>query len=528
MVFTLHRYILRELLKVFVLAATALTLMLSLGSLLRPLQDFGVSPGQVIRLLGYLLPITLTFVLPIAALFAASLVYGRFASDNELDACRASGISLWTMIYPGLVLAILVAITTLLLSFYVMPNYVHRAEKAIKADAKQILFRNLQRKGSYELPGRSHTVYRIHADDVHPEKNELVGVIVVETKNSLTTKIITSKRAEVIIEPHKHFNQVRVVAYDAYEFDEQTQAHSEAIPIEAELGSMLSDKIKFKEISEMKKIRSDPMQFDPIARLANQTYLQLIAELLAKDIAGKLAAGSQIQLRGSKYTVRFLADSCKANKNAHVELVGNVVVHEYEEIKKTAQPDFTYKSSRAILELQNSPSGPFLEMVVANTPEWTRSDGTKGWSNQHIIRDIALPMSIGQKISPDILKTISAMPTLLGQPSPDLQDLNVRLNRAIKIALSDIDIEINSRLVFGIGCIALILIGTGLGIILKGGHMLTAFGASSIPAAILIVCIMMGKNLADAFGYIGILLMWSSLAILMVMMAFVYRKLLRN
>ena len=106
MVFTLHRYVLRELLKVFALAALALTLMLSLGSLLRPLQDYGVGPEQVIRLLGYFLPITLTFVLPIAALFAASLVYGRFASDNELDACRASGIGLWTLIYPGLVLGL--------------------------------------------------------------------------------------------------------------------------------------------------------------------------------------------------------------------------------------------------------------------------------------------------------------------------------------------------------------------------------------------------------------------------------------
>ena len=53
------------------------------------------------------------------------------------------------------------------------------------------------------------------------------------------------------------------------------------LPIGAELGSLLTDKIKFKEISEMKRIRSDPMQFDPISRLANQTYLQLIAELLA-------------------------------------------------------------------------------------------------------------------------------------------------------------------------------------------------------------------------------------------------------
>ena len=147
MVFTLHRYIFRELFKVFVFAAVALTLILSLGSILRPVQEYGVGPRQVVHLMGYFLPITLTFVLPMAALFASALVYGRFASDNELDACKASGISPLTLVYPGLALAIMVATANLILSFHMMPYFVHLAEKSLKADAKQILFRNIQRRG---------------------------------------------------------------------------------------------------------------------------------------------------------------------------------------------------------------------------------------------------------------------------------------------------------------------------------------------------------------------------------------------
>jgi lipopolysaccharide export system permease protein len=152
MVFTLHRYLFRELFRVFALAAIALTLILSLGSILRPVQEYGVGPGQVIHLMGYFLPITLTFVLPMAALFAGALVYGRFAGDNELDACRASGISLLTMVYPGLALAVIVAVANLLLSFHVMPAFVHLAENSLKNNAKQILFRNIQRNRYYELP----------------------------------------------------------------------------------------------------------------------------------------------------------------------------------------------------------------------------------------------------------------------------------------------------------------------------------------------------------------------------------------
>ena len=82
MVFTLHRYIFRELARIFILTTFALTLILSLGLIIEPIQKFGVGPRQVIHLLGFFLPVTLTFVLPIAALFAATLAYGRLAGDN--------------------------------------------------------------------------------------------------------------------------------------------------------------------------------------------------------------------------------------------------------------------------------------------------------------------------------------------------------------------------------------------------------------------------------------------------------------
>ena len=95
----------------------------------------------------------------------------------------------------------------------------------------------------------------------------------------------------------------------------------------------------------------------------------------------------------------------------------------------------------------------------------------------------------------------------------------------------EIDAEIHSRLVFGIGCVFLIIIGIGLGIIKKGGHMLSAFGVSSVPAAMLIVFIMMGKNITKNSGSLascGILLMWAGLALLCLLAAGIYYKLAKN
>jgi len=53
--------------------------------------------------------------LPVAALFATTMVYGRLAADNELTACRAAGISFFAIAWPALVLGFTVALSSLFL-----------------------------------------------------------------------------------------------------------------------------------------------------------------------------------------------------------------------------------------------------------------------------------------------------------------------------------------------------------------------------------------------------------------------------
>ena len=97
--------------------------------------------------------------------------------------------------------------------------------------------------------------------------------------------------------------------------------------------------------------------------------------------------------------------------------------------------------------------------------------------------------------------------------------------------MAEIASELHSRLVFGIGCVPMILIGIGLGVIRRGGHLLSAFAASCVPAAVLIVCIMAGKNITENLGsqgVSGIVLMWTGLGFLLLLAAVIYHKLLKN
>jgi len=535
MIFTLHRYIFRELFKVFALSAVALTLMLSLGSVLRPIQEFGAGPRQVLYLIVYFLPITLTFVLPMAALFAASLVYGRFAADNELDACRASGVSLLTLVYPGLSMAIMVAVANLILSFYVMPVFIHRAEKTLRADAKQILFRNIRRTGYYKMPPDDR--YRVYADLVDVRNDLLLGVVITELKDNKIKSLITAKSARVYFDPHERFNEVRITAYDVYQMGLEGEGgfYFEKLPVTAEFGSLLADNIKFKKVDEMKKIRAEPIRFYPVARLARQTCGQFTAELLVEDIASGIDAepNKPYSLHSDTKRIEFIAAEATLSEERQVELAGPVSVAEYD--TTTGQLLRRLQALRARLHMEGDELAPTLTMELDN-PTWRQLGGEEGMAATRLrIRGLILPESVTARFRTknvlEAIRTDTVNAALANGPSSQLTALQERLKVCIAKTLVEIKAEIHSRLVFGIGCVAMIMVGIGLGIMFKDGHLLSAFGASSVPAALLIICIMAGKNVTKNPGVrinVGLLLMWGGLTLLCLLVAQIYRRLLKN
>lgn len=519
------------------LAAVALTVILSLGSILRPVQEYGVGPRQVVHLMGYFLPITLTFVLPMAALFASALVYGRLTSDNELDACRASGISLLTLVYPGFFLAIIVAIANLLLSFHVMPAFVRLAEKSLKADAKQILFRNIQRRRYYKLPPDDR--YLIYADKANPQNDALSGVVVVELKDNGIRKIITTESAKVSFKQAEKFNEVQIIAYRANQMGAEDEGGAELLRLTTEFGSLLGDDIKFKKIDEMKRIQADLMQFYPIKKLARDTYAQLTTELLAQDIKTRMADSSNsfYELLGEPNSVKFTAGQCSLKDEEEVELSDEVVVIEYDTDSK--RPLCTLRCAKASLHIEGDKLAPTLTMDI----DKARVEGSEELRMRDIVRGLITPMAVEEKankfktekngsLSLRVEKLASELFELTGlQPGPQLAKLQNELKRKIRKTLVQIKAETHSRLVFGIGCISMILIGIGLGIIKKGGHLLGAFGASCVPAAVLIVCIMSGKHVTENLGsqnVSGIALMWAGLAFLSLLAVVMYCRLLKH
>ena len=80
------RYVLSQLLAVFLIAISAITTVMLLFVIIRELHLQGLQFSQITELLPYILPDALRFAIPATSLFTACLVFGRLASSNEIIA----------------------------------------------------------------------------------------------------------------------------------------------------------------------------------------------------------------------------------------------------------------------------------------------------------------------------------------------------------------------------------------------------------------------------------------------------------
>lgn len=108
---TLHKYLIREILVSLVMTVAVFTFVVLLFNVLKEILPFLVS-GEVslwlvLKAVGLLIPFACVYALPMGFITAALLVFGRVSADQELTAARASGISLFSLISPILLLSLL-------------------------------------------------------------------------------------------------------------------------------------------------------------------------------------------------------------------------------------------------------------------------------------------------------------------------------------------------------------------------------------------------------------------------------------
>lgn len=206
----LRNYFLKEFIGPLFLSLGVLTFVMMLGNLVK-IADLVINKGvdiySVAKLFLLMIPYLLTYTLPIAALTAVLMSLGRLSGDNEIVAIKASGINLFTLILPLLVVGTILSLVLVVFNDRVIP-YAHYASR------KTLVEVGIKNPTAALEPGvfiNSFEKYILFIYRI--DQNKLSNVRIYEPQGEdKPTRTIVAKQGEFIAIPEKNMVKLKLIS----------------------------------------------------------------------------------------------------------------------------------------------------------------------------------------------------------------------------------------------------------------------------------------------------------------------------
>jgi lipopolysaccharide export system permease protein len=131
----LDRYVVAELIGPFLIGVVGFVLVLAVD-LLFTMADLIINKGvplwAMVKLLLYKLPAIMVLTFPVSTLFAVAMALGRLSKDNEIVALRTSGVSLFRISIPILIIGLLVSLASYFTNERLVPHANHVSANIIR------------------------------------------------------------------------------------------------------------------------------------------------------------------------------------------------------------------------------------------------------------------------------------------------------------------------------------------------------------------------------------------------------------
>ena len=218
---TIDRYVAAEVIGPFVMGVGLLTFALVTGKLLKLTEmvvNHGVGLGQVMSLIGYIMPAFLELTFPMAVLLGVLLGFGRMSGDRELIAARACGISLYRLAIPVIGVALVVYALASWFAFSVRPW----ANTNLQAELYR-LTRTRSTAGLKEkIFDNSFPGLVLYVDHISDTNGSLQGVLISDARDNSQQNTIIAQRGIVVPDENKQTITLRLFDGSVFGIDPST------------------------------------------------------------------------------------------------------------------------------------------------------------------------------------------------------------------------------------------------------------------------------------------------------------------
>jgi LPS export ABC transporter permease LptF/LPS export ABC transporter permease LptG len=201
----IDRYVVREMLAptgIGLLVFTFVLLIDQIPRLLAVLVARSADLPTILRVFLNLLPSILAVTIPMAFLLGVLLAFGRLASDSEIVALRAVGVSPARLLAPVMMLAVAMTALTFYINAVALPaaNQAHR----------QLIFDLLVSKARTDVRPRAFTEnllpgrMMLYVQDIEAESGTWKDVLIYDTRDPREPKLILARTGELVIDRKNH------------------------------------------------------------------------------------------------------------------------------------------------------------------------------------------------------------------------------------------------------------------------------------------------------------------------------------
>ncbi len=554
---TLHWYILRELLRIFVLTSSVLTTILAFGGTFRSLTKVGLTLVQLLGVLLDLMPAMLAYSIPLAALFAAVIVYWRLATDNELTGARASGVSYVALVMPAVVLGLTVGLVDMAFVGYVVPRFLQKTSQVIQMDAASMLLHKVHRRQAFELKNvlvlYADKAYRVPvpANDQPPpgvirDIIQLRGLAAMPLKNGRPTSIIIARAANVIIDKDSAHNEVSLgVQIDngtafAPNSLRQMRGTIRYLPPDGKpqpIGSLFFDKPKFLDLFRLAQLQRNPLLWHRIAKNVHTLMHDLRLQSISQGYLRQFHPRQPLRFtrKDGVAIVRSPAATLTGRKrNLLLTAAGGVPVQV--QVMHHGRVTQIYLANQGELLVSRRVANEEMAVAPVGQGKYTAALKLTG-----AIREKNTALDRRFHAGPPLVVISSIIPVMpeSGVPaippenkaSPIVAQLINTIHHQEDHLHRQILSEFQSRASFAFSCIVLVILGTALGIILQGRNPLAVFVVGVVPAMILVLLINTGREMITRTpnsDVPGTLVIWAGNAIILILNAVIYSRLLKR
>ena len=427
-----------------------------------------------------------------------------------------------------------------------------KAELTIVKNIRRIVYHKIKKEGSVEL-GKGILV---HASRVDEKKNLLIGVVAgrddeiegPDGRRIPSMSLITASSAYLEVDRNENGEYfISVVLTDQHGPVANSRGGAKVIhkklPFQhIQIPTPSNDRPAFYEWSQLISTLKNPTQHGKVQSELSKIVRKVRENRALNTIAATINSGKpyknlykgdmQYVLSAHKITVSgntARLSSEKGNPYSRVKLQilckGTIVKQiTADSGSVVARSDFLDQKS----ELKIPLSGNIIvsDGVVESRPgSWDDAQGIP------LPQDPMLPITNTPDERQKLFTKVYSDPEAYTKDPKVLVKLKELTNSRIPKIVGEIIAEMHSRIAFGLSCMLLVTLGAALGVIFKGGQVISAFAITVIPAAGIIIMILMGKQLIanpKASDFIGFIAIWGGIVAIGIINVLIFYRLSRK